>query len=144
MWNTSGALGMPHSWKPENATMRLPPKETILACSQTYLFFLDGCPVDKCCSPLHYADITETFGLLTNKHKIQLIARVQRNFSWGSCLKLKAMQLLKVKYLQRRYFSVVWAVRFFGGKRFDRADAVHDPNTLTGWNRSLPTHSPTL
>lgn len=54
------------------------------------------------------------------------------------------MQLLEVKYLQRRYFTIVWAIRLLGGKQFDRADTVHSPSTLAGWNMSFPTQSPTL
>lgn len=53
------------------------------------------------------------------------------------------MQLLEVNYLQRKYFTIVWAIRLLGGKQFDRADTVHSPSRLAGWNMSLPTQSPT-
>lgn len=50
------------------------------------------------------------------------------------------MQLLEVKYLQRKYFTVVWATRFLGGRQFDRADSVHGPQHSC-WLEHVPYHS---
>lgn len=40
----------------------------------------------KCCYPLHYADVAETFALLACNPRIQLIASCKRNLSEESCL----------------------------------------------------------
>lgn len=53
------------------------------------------------------------------------------------------MQLLEVKYPQRKHFTVVWTIRFLGGKQFGRADTEHGPSTLASWSVSLHTQSST-
>lgn len=52
------------------------------------------------------------------------------------------MQLLEVKYLQRKYFTIVWAIRFLGGKQFVRADTGAAAWLQHAcWLEHVPSHS---